>query len=901
MPNIAEGKKTTFDKTLVDRIAGGLATIAQSSARFFTPVPAPRAIAQESEGRRFDYSQGYNLQSTPRREEKESSTGYDFGTLRSFADNYDLLRLVIETRKDQLCKMNWNIVARDSKGKVEDDDPDVMAIRNFFMFPDTRLDWNSWLRIVVEDMLVIDAATVYPRMNKGGTLHSLEIMDGATIKLLIDNDGRTPVAPEPAYQQQIKGVPMAEYTTDELIYRPRNMRSWKLYGFSPVEQVMMTVNIALRRQLSQLHYFTEGNIPEAWATCPPEWTPDNIREIQAIWDTEIEGKPQLKRKVKFMPGGVGIEQTRESTIKDQYDEWLARLICFAFSISPQALIQMMNRATAETASEQAMSEGLAPLMQWVKSFMDYIIVKHFGNSDLEFMWDNGEELDPKTQAEIHKIYVDAGVLDADEVRLDIGRDSRAGKTATAPSVSPGELSPPGDQSALPAVSGDGQAVAAADGVVAPDSSAESGALSQLDAAIALHEQHMNGTAPTTGPAGEKSQQKMMDQMMAARDALAPQKIDASGNSMPAMQSASASAVPGTAEAKVADAAMNGTQISSLMEALTLVADKKLPAATVQAMMTAAFPAIKAELIQSMLDGLVNFEPVQPPAPVLPGVPGAVPKAGAVVGEEEAGDEAKPAKPKLAAKTVPAAMEKSVASDLGNSIYEALQQVRDSVSAQLDRVRPESLDLEKAKAGGRISRILRAFEMDAFDNLSETVSTVLGKVTTRAATTAARSLSKHVADPVDTLKLANTRAEAWASQRAGELIGSNAAGGELADATRELIRNDIIRAEQEGWTNAELRSALEDNYAFSKSRASTIAKTELKSAGSNGNLEGWKASGLKMKKSWALGATDACEVCEGNASEGDIPLDDSFSSGDETAPAHPNCDCAVLPVIDPEEM
>lgn len=45
------------------------------------------------------------------------------------------------------------------------------------------------------------------------------------------------------------------------------------------------------------------------------------------------------------------------------------------------------------------------------------------------------------------------------------------------------------------------------------------AAQQLDAAIALHEKHMNGTAPTTGADGDKSQQKMMDQMMAARDAL----------------------------------------------------------------------------------------------------------------------------------------------------------------------------------------------------------------------------------------------------------------------------------------------------------------------------------------------------------------------------------------------
>jgi hypothetical protein len=41
------------------------------------------------------------------------------------------------------------------------------------------------------------------------------------------------------------------------------VRAHRVYGYSPVQQVLMTVNIALRRQLWQLDYFTEGSIPDA--------------------------------------------------------------------------------------------------------------------------------------------------------------------------------------------------------------------------------------------------------------------------------------------------------------------------------------------------------------------------------------------------------------------------------------------------------------------------------------------------------------------------------------------------------------------------------------------------------------------------------------------------------------
>ena len=36
----------------------------------------------------------------------------------------------------------------------------------------------------------------------------------------------------------------------------------------------------------------------------------------------------------------------------------------------------------------------------------------------------------------------------------------------------------------------------------------------------------------------------------------------------------------------------------------------------------------------------------------------------------------------------------------------------------------------------------------------------------------------------------------------------------------------------------------------------------------------------------------CEICADNESDGEIGIDESFSSGDDTEPAHPNCQCIV---------
>ena len=62
----------------------------------------------EVTGRRFDYPVAYNLQQRPRAYE-----AVDFPTLRALSRGYDILRTVIETRKDQLAQLDRNIVLRD--------------------------------------------------------------------------------------------------------------------------------------------------------------------------------------------------------------------------------------------------------------------------------------------------------------------------------------------------------------------------------------------------------------------------------------------------------------------------------------------------------------------------------------------------------------------------------------------------------------------------------------------------------------------------------------------------------------------------------------------------------------------------------------------------------------------
>jgi hypothetical protein len=379
------------------------------------PVAPP-----EVRGRLYDFPVGYNLSITPRQYEP-----IGFPELRALSESSDIVRLVIETRKDQMAKLPWSIgpvTEEDGTSATSDKDPAIKEIAQFFKRPDGTHKWSTWLRMLLEDLFVVDAPTLYCDRTRGNKLLALKQIDGATIKRIIDDWGETPKPPVPAYQEVLKGFPAINYTTDDIIYAPRNPRAHKIYGYGPVEQIIITVNIALRRQLFQLDYYAEGTMPEALIGTPKEWTPQQISAFQTNWDNMLAGNLAARRRAKFIPGDVGKNAIilKEPELTGQMDEWLARVVCFCFSISAEPFVSKMNRATAETAHDAAIEEGLQPLQQWVKELVDDIIWKFWKRDDIEFLWEDDRQVDQQVQAVVLTDYVKYGIKTINEARDVLG-------------------------------------------------------------------------------------------------------------------------------------------------------------------------------------------------------------------------------------------------------------------------------------------------------------------------------------------------------------------------------------------------------------------------------------------------------------------------------------------------
>jgi hypothetical protein len=402
---------TQIDQGVIARAVLGFKFLfsGKSAEEFFGPgQPIAPAAQEQALGRAFDYQTGYNISTQPR-----SGEPVTFATLRGLADGHDLLRLAIETRKNQMVKLDFVIKPKDEKAESDDR---CKKIQQFLESPDQEHDWDDWLRMWLEELFVTDAATIYPRRTKGSQLYALEHIDGATIKRVLSPDGRTPIPPDPAYQQVIKGIPAVDYTREELYYFPRNVRTSRIYGYSPVEQIIMTVNIALRRQVHQLNYYTEGNIPPMLAGVPATWNTDQIEKFQKMWDLMLTGDLAKRQKVRFVPGPVDTEMLQTEPLFDTADEWLARVICYAMDLPPTAFVKQQNRATAGTAQEAALEEGLAPIMRYVARKMTRMIGTSMDAPDLEFAWEDQKDIDPLVQTQIDDYNVKNGTKTVDEIR-----------------------------------------------------------------------------------------------------------------------------------------------------------------------------------------------------------------------------------------------------------------------------------------------------------------------------------------------------------------------------------------------------------------------------------------------------------------------------------------------------
>lgn len=453
--------------------------------------------------RQNQYPVGYNLPTQP-----GITKLVPFQILRSLADMYDIARLCIDRRKAMISGLTWDILPREdalqAKGKssrVNTPSPDnktqkaadaapkagtkvdkdqVKKIKQFFQQPNRirGLYMADWLKQAMEEVLVIDALSIYehPSLGKSGgfassDIHSLEIIAGDTIKPLIDERGTRPLPPNPAFQQYIYGVPRSEfvallfdahddpaiqdlqrgfpiddpgaagdsYRADQLAYLVSDPRAFTLYGFSAIEKIIINTNIALKRQQWHQAYFDDGDIPAMLLHVPDAWNLDQIQRYEAMWHAKLSGDVGWKHRMYAVPGGEKAEQLKPPIHNMDFDHYLAVVTCAGLGVDPSeiGLASLLSSSIGAGMDDFVADRRQQSNLHIISMFENYftsVIERYFGADDIVFNFDSMELQDVETEEKVDNAAVKLGAMSLNEYRAKRGMERIDVDQADGPNV-----------------------------------------------------------------------------------------------------------------------------------------------------------------------------------------------------------------------------------------------------------------------------------------------------------------------------------------------------------------------------------------------------------------------------------------------------------------------------------
>ena len=412
----------------------------QGSGWFVPNRPLP-PLAPDDLGiaRALDYEVGVNLQVRPKI--ADHIAGYDYPTLRNLSNACDYIKIAVQTVIDRMLRMRGHVVDDTDDNQDEaDPSPKAKQINSWFKHPDGINSRGAWTAKILRDMLEIDAPTVYCDKEEGVA----RVLDGATIAARIGENGDIC-----SYQQIIKGLPAHDYSLDEIIWKPKNVASYKIYGQSPVEQIAFTVEIALRRQAMQLGFFTDGNIPAALIEAPAHWNSVQIAKANRAWALMRKGA-SAKNQATFIPNGAKPYPLDRDPSKNEFDEWLMSIVAFAFSFAKTPFVKEVNRATAETSQDTAEREGHEAMCNWLSDFYNDVINSMYGPG-YRWEWLTDEKPDGALIADLVK----AGKLKTSALlrlgfkQTELGPDGPAPGAPGAGGANPFQKTQPNGEPAIP--------------------------------------------------------------------------------------------------------------------------------------------------------------------------------------------------------------------------------------------------------------------------------------------------------------------------------------------------------------------------------------------------------------------------------------------------------------------
>lgn len=888
-----------------------------------TPIK-PMGINEPPDGydrpqpRRWQYPVGWDMPVG-----QPGSEGFklaNFNTLRTLGNLYSIARSCIRLRINELRGMSWDIVPtkeaeksmRGDSGKHKDFQNRRAEALKFFRRPDPDYhDFSSWLAACMEEVFVIDALSLYLQPTVGASttwgkgkgllgsdLAHLCLIDGATVRPMVDVYGAVPRPPSIAYQVYEYGVPrvdlmtlitgddqeelgekpVAEYRGDQLLYLPYNPQRWTPYGFTPIEGGIVPIIAGLRKQQWQSNYFDEGTVPRAYISPgDPSMTPSQMHELQTALNA-VAGDPAWHHKIIVLPPNSKVDPMVNTELADQFDEIVMTQVAMSFDVMPMELgiMPKVSTTTSPGAANQMSkaSEGinqrksLKPMMLWLKTcIFDKILKDVCGQADMEWRWEElVEGEDEEALIGMISEQIKLGLLSIDEGRIELGRQPWGLPITSDPGVllgtgfvplgaiDPATGAPAVMQPTLPGEAGVPQPSLPAPGEAVPTPPAPGS----------------NGSSSTAAstPVPGKPQAGQSKPQLGQQPAQSPGHTGgASGNAQAQSQSSTGTAKPA------------GKAVLSELDALRRHLIKGRNIGTWE---RRHIPAITMEIIRDDLTKGLTFDQAI-----------GVARSSLPPGDDD--KEGEQPRFKRSSHWPGWDLDQQLAHDFADDVRQALSHVFTRSLAQ--QLAHEWSII--ASPGKNAEAWLQTTHPELQDRLTQALTPILRQIWRRGWALGEHSARVMVDRLQETTKAADNDEDVSSSSVIDEpsfrswleMIGAGILLGITSTQLDDLA--SLLSDGSDGDTSSDDLANDIQNLADSQGVIATISATELARAVSQAALASYMDMGVHTV-SWLTAPSDVCRVCEDNAGAGDLLLGTPFPSGDLTPPAHPNCRCVLQP-------
>lgn len=272
---------------------------------------------------------------------------------------------------------------------------------------DDRDDFESFVRKIVYDRLILDQTCVEKIPNHFGEPSSFHAVDGATIRLRrrknMRNRPETDAEARGAirYVQLIDGQIVTEYTREQMIFgvaNPRTDINVSGYGWSELEALITTITFHLFGEQWNQKVFSQGSTIKGMLNLKGNIPPTQLEAFKRQWLTQIAGVGNSWRTPIFNADNVEWIPLQPSNMDMGYEQWmnyLIKQITGAYLMDPAEINfdmrggsgsqQPMFMTTNEAQQKISKDRGLQPLLRFIAKLMNRHVLKHI-NPAWEFVF-----------------------------------------------------------------------------------------------------------------------------------------------------------------------------------------------------------------------------------------------------------------------------------------------------------------------------------------------------------------------------------------------------------------------------------------------------------------------------------------------------------------------------------